>query len=503
LSFTNLQKLVYLQRQMSRDDDLAFAELHLRDRAIALTQIDFEKSNEEEQVSYWLSKLVSSDDQQLATEIASGHRLIRIGLSLLGALFGWLAIMGLFQYDGQSRVNLVYLLVVLVGLQLSLAGLTLIAMLPSAITQWLPGFSGFQQLLRWFSPGRLQKLFSRFMPTSEKEGIVQLLGRHQQIYARIGKWQVFSWSQLFGVAFNLAAMVSMFVLIATRDIAFGWSSTLDIAPSTILAVTNVLSWPWHAWLPVAVPDLQLIEASQYFRLQTVTAKGISPQVLGQWWPFVMLCLAFYGFLTRLLLLIFCKVQLSSAYVQTLQHFPGRQALLTRLNSAHIETRASEHAATPDVNIEAVNPVDRLKYQPISEALILIDWTGLELKNSQLLDEILKAGQLDMKVMFKAGVNCKLEDDEQVTVSIGKLAADTPIGIIVKAWEPPLGELTDFITDLRKMGSRQRMIYLLPLAIQSQALVQVGNSDLEEWQRYSRQLSDPWVTVQALIPGTLL
>ncbi|MCF6263012.1 MAG: DUF2868 domain-containing protein [Xanthomonadales bacterium] len=481
---------------MSRDDGLKHSDLHARDRAIALTRDDPEISDAEGQLSYWLSKLVTAEDQRLAAEIVSGHRLIRIGISLLGVLFGWLAIMGLFQYDGQNRVNLVYLLVVLVGLQLSLTGLTLIAMLPQSIARCLPGFSSFQQLLRWFSPGRLQKLFSRFMPASEHESILQLLGRQQKIYAGIGKWQVFGWAQLFGVVFNMAALLSVFVLIASRDIAFGWSSTLDIDPIAILAVTNVLSWPWHVWLPIAVPDLQLIEASHYFRLQN-TAGEVSPEVLGHWWPFVMLCLVFYGLLPRLLLLLFCKTQLRSAYVYTLQHFPGRQELLTRLNSAVIETRASEHERNIDTLIAET---DILKPQRISEALILINWAGFEFENTQLLNEFLTIGQLTMKTMFRAGINCSLKDDEQVITEIGKLDALAPIGIILKAWEPPLGELADFIADLRKTGSPQRMIYLLPLAIKSQAMVEVENYDLQEWQRFTRQLADPWITAQALMSG---
>ncbi|MCF6226002.1 MAG: DUF2868 domain-containing protein [Xanthomonadales bacterium] len=496
MSFSNFQKIVYLQRQMSRDDDLEYSELHSRDRSITLTTDAPESPDEEGQLSYWLSKMVTPADQQLAAEIDSGHRLIRIGLGFLGALFGWLTIIGLFQYDGQNRVNLVYLLLVLVVLQLSLTGLTLIAMLPQSLTRWLPGFHSFQQLLRWFSPGRLQKLFSRFMPATERDGILQLLGRQQKIYAGIGKWQVFSWSQLFAVAFNLAALISVFGLIASRDIAFGWSSTLDIDPDAILSVTNMLSWPWHAWLPASVPDLQLIETSQYFRVQN-TAVQVSPEVLGHWWPFVMLSLLFYGLLPRLLLLMFCKVQLGAAYAHAFQHFPGRQELLTRLNSAVIETRASEHESNTDAFISAS---DTEKPQRISEALILINWAGFEFDNTKLLDDLMSIGQFTKKTMFKAGINCRLEDDEQVIAEISKLDAGAPIGLILKAWEPPLGELADFIADLRKIGSPQRMIYLLPLAIKSQALLRVENNDLQEWQRFAQQLADPWITVHTIMSG---
>ena len=496
MSFTPLQKLIYLQRQLSRDEGLSYSELQQRDRRIGLAQGVEEKNDPDRQVSDWLSKLVTPDDLHLAEEVESGHRLINIGISLLGLLLGWLAIIGLFQYDGQGRVNLVYLLVVLVVFQLCLILLTFIAMLPQSKTSWLPGFSSFQKLLKWFSPGRLQKLFSRFMPASEREGISQLLGRHKKVFADIGKWQVFSWSQLFGVAFNSAALLTIFILIATRDVAFGWSSTLDIQPAAILQVTDFLSWPWHSWLPLAVPDLQLVEASHYFRLQNGAGAGVDAEILGHWWPFVMISLAIYGLLPRLLLLLFCRFQLRSAYSRTLQYFPGRRELLSRLNSALIETRASEHEGS---STTAEMGPEQTQYRRVGESVILINWSGLELDKNSLMDEIQALGEFTSKVTFRAGVNCKLEVDEAVIKSVSQLDTNTPISIIVKAWEPPLGELADFIGDLRQPGATQRMIYLLPVAVKAGQLVQPVIADLDEWQRFSKRLVDPWVAVIPVMP----
>jgi len=494
-SLTRLQNLFLLQRQMSRDSDLVYAELHQRDRKIAVAGGDSEKPGTDQQLLHWLSRLLTVEDIKRANEIESGHRLITIGISLLGLLLGWLTIMGLFQYDGQGRVNLVYLLIVLVGLQLCLSLLTLVAMLPQSMTGWIPGFSRFQQLLRWFSPGRLQKLFARFMPASERQGISELLGRQHKVFADIGKWQIFSWSQLFGVSFNLAALLSIFILIATRDIAFGWSSTLAIDPLAILGLTDMLSWPWRAWLPAAVPDLQLVEASHYFRLQNGTA-AVEAEILGHWWPFVMLCLGFYGLLPRLLLLLFSRFQLSSAYTRTLHYFPGRREVLTRLNTAVIETRAKQH---DDDSEDVAGEPAMSEYQMLGESLNLVDWTGLVLDKSTLLDEIQLAGKFTLGRAFPAGVKHTLAEDERAIRQLGRLDTNVPIGILVKSWEPPLGELTDFIGDLRQAVATQQIIYLLPVAIKAGQLLPPAQADLDEWQRFVQRLVDPWVTLIPIVP----
>lgn len=493
--FTRLQNLFLLQRQISRDSELTYAELHQRDRNIGVAIRDNPQPGADQQLLHWLSRLLTAEDIKRATEIQSGHRLITVGISLLGLLLGWLAIIGLFQYDGQGRVNLVYLLIVLAGLQLSLSLLTLIAMLPQSKTGWIPGFSSFQQLLRWFSPGRLQKLFARFMPVSERQDIAELLGRHHKVFADIGKWQIFSWSQLFGVAFNTAALVSIFILIATRDVAFGWSSTLAIDPLAILGLTDMLSWPWHTWLPTAVPDLQLVEASHYFRLQN-SAATVEPETLGHWWPFVMLCLGFYGLLPRLLLLLFTRFQLSSAYTRTLHYFPGRREVLARLNSAVVETRAKQH---DDANEDVVTEPAKSESQLMGGALNLVDWTGLVLDKTTLIDEIQLVGQFSLAKAFSAGLKHKLEEDEKVIRQLGRMDKNIPIGILVKSWEPPLGELADFIDDLRQAVARQQIIYLLPVAIKAGQLLSPTQADLDEWQRFVQRLVDPWVTLIPIVP----
>ena len=491
MSFSPLQKLFQLQRQMSRDSEIADMELHRRDRQIGLELA--EKRGADSQLECWLSSLATADDKALLSQIESGHRLVSFGMILLGFLLGCLTVAGLFQYDGAGRVDLVWLLVILVVLQQLFVLLTVLAM--------LPGSSSPQQMLQWFSPGRLQRLFLRLAPETERVAIGQLLGRHQKIFSHVGKWQLFGWSQLFGVAFNSGALVTLFVLIAVKDIAFGWSTTLTVEPQAVLQLTNFLSWPWQGWLPAEVPSLSLVEASRYFRLQEVVTTTLQPELLGQWWGFLMLCLFFYGLLPRLLLMFFCRYKLRRAILRTIHYYPGRQALFDRLNSAIIETQAG------GVDAVVQEPSIALKNLEISQRdfsnapIMLINWSNFELAEKPFLIELQQAGRFSIKETYEAGTNCQLDEDARVIQTIAKTGAKVPVGILVKSWEPPLGELADFIEDLRAATSPELAVRLLPAAIKSGKLTQPDPRDIEEWQRFSKNLVDPWLSVMPLRPGS--
>jgi hypothetical protein len=488
VSFTPIQKLFQLQRQISRDSEVAEDELHKRDRKLAL-----EAAEQPDQLSYWLSSLTTADDKALLGQVESGLRLVSFGMIVLGLLLGSLTVAGLFQYDGAGRVDLVWLLVVFVVLQLLFVLLTVIAL--------LPGSSSAQQMLAWFSPARLQRLFLRLAPEVERRAIAQLLGRNQKLFGQMGKWQLFSWSQLFGVAFNSAALITLFVLIAVKDIAFGWSTTLSVEPEVVLQITNLLSWPWQSWLPSEVPSLSLVEASRYFRLQELTASTVQPELLGQWWGFLMLCLFFYGLLPRLFLMLFCRHKLGKAITRTLHYFPGRQAILDRLNSAIIETQAENEIETEVTH--APFEVDERRQEKreafSSKPIILINWSHFELTEEPFLTAIQQAGRFSIKASYEAGTNCSLDVDSQVIQSIAETTHEEPIGILVKSWEPPLGELADFIEELRGVISPERAIWLLPVSVESGRLVQPEPRDSEEWQRFAKSLVDPWLSVSSIMP----
>ncbi len=106
-------------------------------------------------------------------------------------------------------------------------------------------------------------------------------------------------SSLTGVFFSLGALLSLLITIATKDIAFGWATTLNIQPSELKSVLDSIAI-WKAFCTNCVPDTHLIELSRYSRLgSSVTKEQIAnAQLLGQWWKFLALSIVVYGVALR-------------------------------------------------------------------------------------------------------------------------------------------------------------------------------------------------------------
>ncbi len=498
-----LKTLVFLQQKRQQENELTIKARRERDRQIGLMLAEKNITSPDGQIESWLSQIVSPEEERFATQIERGRSLISLVMILLGLIVGGLLVTGLFQYDGLGRVNLIYVLSVLVGLQLFLLLLTLLAMLPAPLTRWMPGFSSLQQLLQWLSPGRLQALVSRLFPIKQRTEIQQLLGvlgQNQKLFSGIGKWQVFSWSQLFGVAFNMGALMTVFLLIAVKDIAFGWSTTLQVQSENLLQITNLLALPWQAWLPVALPDLELVEASRYFRLQN-GREGVvvDPELLGQWWPFIMLCIASYGLIPRLIALFFCRLNLARSMTQAICYFPGRQELLDRMNTAIVETHAEQFDSAAVTTTESWKKVAAEKNRSAISTIVLINWSSLDLREKPLLEMISQAGHFMVSALYDAGSSCGVDEDLRAVRSVSESDPDEPVGVLVKAWEPPLGELADFLMDLRDGCSRERLIRIIPVAIGAEGLVVPDKRDLDEWQRFVTEMADPWMSITPIFP----
>jgi len=115
-------------------------------------------------------------------------------------------------------------------------------------------------------------------------------------------------SSLAGVFFSIGALLSLLITISTKDIAFGWATTLNIEPNELKSLLDAIA----IWKPICsncVPDTNLIELSRYSRLGSgVTKEQISnAQLLGQWWKFLALSIATYGIALRAILFLIANI----------------------------------------------------------------------------------------------------------------------------------------------------------------------------------------------------
>lgn len=493
--------LFALDRQLRDDRDRRISEIVQRDRAIGKRLVSLRRKPVR-QILAWLRDVTSESETDQSRRVEAGLRVVGFILTLIGLLIGWGTAAAVFYYDGSHPVNVVHVLAVFVGLQLLLLVLLLVTLCPKSWLSWLPGFSSLQQVLGFFSPGRLQGVIWRLMPQANRQSLEALLGRgksFQRVFSAVQKWQIARWSQSFALAFNVGAISCCFYLVTFSDLAFSWSTTLQTQPEAFHRLTQTLSAPWAAWLPQAEPSPELIRETRYFRINAPSMgpnrshSTPNPEILGGWWPFLVACLSFYGLLPRLLTWFFASWQRNRALRTTLLRIPGAADLLERLNRPAIDTRSPEPEAGPALRTDAsVLPADPIA-SPGSGAPTVV-WADLPFSQKAQATFVDKHLGTSMGETFRAGGAASLEDDARVIQALAE-AAPTSIIVLIKAWEAPTLDLSDFITDLRAAVGDGVAIHVAPLGLgPPENPTLPAGSDCTQWQRLLSPLGDPWLQV---------
>jgi hypothetical protein len=275
---------------LEADAAVALSERSARDRAIARRlEAAGAVGDDVARVRAWWSSLQPTDG--LGASLVRGRHVVSVALLMLGALAGGLLAAAALRYDGSSPVNVLTAFALLVGLQLVTVLLTL-ALLPRGRF----GFGAVQRSLVALNPAAIAAgVFRRLggMPGGMERLFVWHGGRSSA--NRFAKWQLLYWSQLAAVGLNVGILATAFTLIAVTDLAFGWSTTLDLDASDVAAGTAFVAAPWAEWLPQAVPTRALITDSQFFRLAEIDAPQREATAFTGWWPFLLASIVTYGF----------------------------------------------------------------------------------------------------------------------------------------------------------------------------------------------------------------
>jgi hypothetical protein len=462
---------------LERERLAPFAERLRRDRAIAL---GIRSADPVSRVRAWWRDVARDREAGVGARLERLRTVITVALAASGAVFGVTVALAAFAYDGSQPVNVVRLLALLVGAQLVLLVFTLL-LLPGRV----PGLRHAQDLLTALNPGAWAAGIFRKLAHAPPEA-ARLFDLHapQSAVVRFAKWQALYWSQTAAVAFNVAALVTALMLVMFSDLAFGWSTTLEADPGDVTRIVRQIAAPWAAFAPSAVPSAELVERSQFFRLEGAAASGAS-RVLGAWWPFTMLAIVTYGLLPRLVLLGFAVIRLRAATKGLLLDNPAVTALLDRMASPEIETAAADHDPAPPADIGVPPAAPR----PITGGARALIWEGSLAVDSARGYARRHLG-LDLTTVIEAGAG-ELAADR---AALERLATDAAQSVIVftPAWEPPLLELLDFLAELRSRVGPAVSIVVAPVPDGARAV-----SDVERatWTRAIAKLADPKLYVE--------
>jgi hypothetical protein len=514
--------LVDLAVQMERDADRPEAELHRRDRLLLAQRPEggggdlgpaalpgdqdsggarLLASHRRARLLGWLEALRATGEALPGVGVSAAYRLLVAALTGVGLVLGWSVAALVFRYDGSRPVNVVEVLAVFVGAQLTLLVLLGVVLMPPRWLRLLPGALTVQEALAWFSPGQALRLLQRRLPPAVRE-LVTRTGRPMAAglpgLGAVRKWAGVFAAQGFAVAFNVGALAGCLYLVAFSDLAFAWSTTLEPSVERVHRLTEWASMPWAWWVPEAVPSPELIRETLFYRREAVPV-AIPAGRWGGWWPFLVACMITYGALPRVVLLALAGGRLRAEVRRALLEAPGVALVLDRLESAWVATQATgaEREPEPGRSGGSVEAPDEVRAAP--RKLTLVNWGGLELEESRLRERLAGDWRCEVLGMEAAGGSASLEADAAVVSALAQTPEDSGVALLVKGWEPPLLELLDFLRDLRRAGGNRRVLVVVPLGLGEaeggpwQPLPAV---ELERWRRRLQRLGDPGLVVRS-------
>ena len=242
---------------------------------------------------------------------------------LMGIFFG----IGLLSYSGYEPVNIIYYLFFAILLPVISMVITLLSMLGNK------GIFGF--FARFFPLFWLEKLFN-FGSFKEK------IDFFEEIFSsQLQKWLFIHRLQLFSLLFSLGLLLSLLFIVISQDIAFSWSTTLQISAMGFHQFLEFLALPWNFFFPSLMPSVELVELSQHYRLgEHLTSTMIdNADKLGAWWKYLALTTFAYAIVLRLSLLLFANYGVQKILEKDFLELDGVNKLLREFQTPFVSTKA--------------------------------------------------------------------------------------------------------------------------------------------------------------------
>jgi len=329
-------------------------------------------------------------------------------VALAGMLCGGVVALGMFQSGGPHPVNVLNVLAALVGVQIVLLLFLLIALLPRHR-------STSPSLVQEVLLRALQSLMTRFMPESDPRLLRDLVAR-LDTHMGLTRWLLIRAAQIFGVSFNLAALTCCLARIVFTDVAFGWSTTLSVDATDLRKILKVLSTPWSWLAPKAVPTAEMVQVTQYshlegkYLLRAVGERSAGAPILGGWWRFLILSIATYGFLPRMIVLTLAEFRVRAILRETPIRNEEFRRLVDWMKLPLVTTSSDGSTAAPPAPADGPTSPDPALPPPGSSCEIVVD-------------DPLPRDAVDRAIREKFGWTASA-------------SPDAPLVVILSAWEEP-------------------------------------------------------------------
>jgi hypothetical protein len=441
-TYLNLHQL--LQKQSTgREERRAFAlrHPHLADHPI-------------KSLLAWLRAhrhLISSEGAEQVEGYLYWVTLILVAAAFVFGLFSGVA---LLSYSGKEPVNVVYFMAVVIVMPLLTMTLTFLAMLranrrKSTLIHLSPAY--------W-----MERMVALFSKKAAKE--LQSL----KMSPLLANWIILRRSQWIALSFSIGLFVALLGVIVTKDIAFAWSTTLDVSPEAFHRLLWWIALPWREWLPSAVPSIEMIAQSHYFRLgETLSPSMLNhAAVLGGWWKFLAMATLFYAIVLRIVMILIVEYGYRRALRHSLLSLDGAERLLREMHEPLIQT----HSGSTGVKSLEKNGGDIPSIETLSAHYDAVVGWAIDQDSLKVIAE--RFG-VSAPLYFQAGGTNTLDEDQRVIAALPK---ENKVLLIVKGWEPPTMDFIDFLNVLSQKAAR---VTILPVGTPKKDF-QVEEDDLKVW-----------------------
>ena len=229
-------------------------------------------------------------------------------LFFLGGVFlGITVVASFFSYAGSRPLNISYYLSLTLLGQLILLFLSMAGFLMAGTNGSSSRMPILQNLFGVFAHtlvGKIKEKSLTHIHRGHQDAMISALGlvrAKHRIYGSLFLWPLFILGQVFALGFNTGVLVTTLTRVVFSDTAFGWQSTLKVGPELVHGLVSVVALPWSWMFPagVGVPTMEQISGSRMILKDGIY--HLTTADLISWWPFLCLCVFFYGFLPRLVL----------------------------------------------------------------------------------------------------------------------------------------------------------------------------------------------------------
>ncbi len=542
----DLTDLIDLEAQIAADAGAEPEGLRARDRAIGAS-LDTADEDRAALLSAWLEALRArrGGEPSPGTTVVRAHRSLGALLALAGLASGAGATAAALAYDGSTPINVASFLAAFVGVPIGL--LLILALSLGIASAWpdladrVPIVGELRALLGW----AVRALSERARGARRRADDPRLeawaatwhrLRARTALYRPVERWWLTATAQTFAIAFFVAALGTFSARVALSDLAFSWSTTLELDAAAFHRLTTALSLPWAPVWPEAVPSLHLVELSRYSRLDGAYVGAIGGRtrdvvLVGQWWRFLFAALLAYGLLPRLALALLSRWRLRVALTRLPLDTPDVDRVVRRLRSPRVETRglpaepapspartAATAAATtagasspaaraetdrsapvePEAEPDSTAGASTPEPAPIAAAerdAVLVLWRDVPA-------DVARVGRaLDTALGWGAGAICaaggaEFEADESTQARVA--ATVGPVALVAEAWEAPDKATLRFLRGLRlAVGPRRPMAVVLVEPNDDGRLAAPAAEQVKIWRERTAALADPYLAVEAI------